>query len=78
MDVLGLMIFLDVLLFLFLFINIKHMNNLGIFILMISFIISFLDDNSFEFMFVRLAILSFLIYQTIKIIKIKRILYGRY
>lgn len=70
---LEILFFLDIFLILYLFINIKYINKLETLGLVIGFIICFIDNDSSEFILFKTIILCFLIYQTIKVIRLKAI-----
>jgi hypothetical protein len=71
--IVEILFYVDFALILYLFINIKYINRLEIFILVIGFINSFIYDESSEFILFKTIILCFLIYQMIKVIRLKAI-----
>lgn len=63
--------FLQLCIFLYLFSNFKYLTNLNTFFLIILFILSFVDFDLDEYMILDIFTFCFILYQTIKIIKIK-------
>lgn len=70
---LEILFYADFALILYLCINIKYINKLETFILVIGFVNSFIYDESSEFILFKTSILCFLIYLTIKVIRLKAI-----
>lgn len=70
---LEILFYADFALILYLCINIKYINKLETFILVIGFVNSFIYDESSEFILFKTIILCFLIYLTIKVIRSKAI-----
>lgn len=70
---LEVLFFLQLCIFLYLFDNFKYLTNLNVFFITTLFILSFVDYDLDEYMILDIFTFCFILYQTIKVIKIKAV-----